>query len=53
MKTLFNLRNMALVIMAVVVMSCASSQNTNHGTAADRTGTNGATNGTGKVPLGK
>ncbi|MCF6130225.1 hypothetical protein L1S35_11105 [Flavobacterium sp. AS60] len=51
MKTLINLRNGLLVIMALVLFSCAC-QYPNHGTASDRTGTNGATNGTGKVPRG-
>ena len=37
--------------MALVLFSCAS-QYANHGTASDRTGTNGATNGTGKAPTG-
>lgn len=52
MKTIFNLRNFLMLFMALVLFSCASSQYVNHGTASDRTGTNGATNGTGKVPLG-
>jgi hypothetical protein len=52
MKTLFNIRNGVLMVMVVLLLSCASRY-ANHGTASDRTGTNGATNGTGKVPLGK
>lgn len=39
--------------MALLVLSCSSGQYANHGTASDRTGTNGATNGTGKVPFKK
>ncbi|MDI1315679.1 hypothetical protein [Flavobacterium sp.] len=52
MKTLFNFRIGLMAFMAILLFSCAS-QPRNHGTASDRTGTNGATNGTGKVPLGK
>jgi len=35
----------------MLLISCAAKPS-NHGTASDRTGTNGATNGTGKVPRG-
>jgi hypothetical protein len=52
MKTLFNFRTGLLAFMAMLLLSCASSQYANHGTASDRTGTNGATNGNGKVPRG-
>ena len=51
MKTLFNIRTSILAFMALVLFSCAS-QYANHGTASDRTGTNGATNGRGKAPRG-
>lgn len=51
MKAIFNIRTGILVLMALVLFSCAC-QYANHGTASDRTGTNGATNGTGKVPRG-
>lgn len=50
MKTLFNLRTGLLAFVALLLFSCGSSYYSNHGTASDRTGTNGATNGTGKVP---
>ncbi|MBF0695123.1 MAG: hypothetical protein IR153_08705 [Flavobacterium sp.] len=40
---------LALMLIAVFGISC-SSQNNIRGSAADRTGTNGATNGTGKIP---
>ena len=50
MKTLFNLRTSILAFMAVLLLSCASNPYSNHGTASDRTGTNGATNGNGKTP---
>lgn len=49
MKTLLNLRTMLLLLIAVFLFSCAS-QYSNRGTASDRTGTNGATNGNGKTP---
>ncbi len=51
MKTLLNLRTGVLAFAAFLLFSCAS-QYANHGTASDRTGTNGATNGTGKAPKG-
>lgn len=50
MKTLFNLRSALLAFTALLLFSCGSSYYANHGTASDRTGTNGATNGTGKAP---
>jgi hypothetical protein len=49
MKTLFNLRTGLLAMVAFLLFSCAS-QYSNRGTAHDRTGTNGATNGNGKTP---
>lgn len=49
MKTLLNIRTGLLVLIAILLFSCAS-QYSNHGTASDRTGTNGATNGNGKAP---
>ncbi|WP_293894129.1 hypothetical protein [Flavobacterium sp.] len=52
MKTLFNIRTGLMAFIALVLLSCATSQYANHKTAADRTGTNGATNGTGKAPRG-
>ena len=50
MKTLLNIRTSLLAFMALVLFSCATSQYANRGTSSDRTGTNGATNGTGKAP---
>lgn len=50
MKTLLNLRTGLMAFMALVLFSCAANQYSNHGTSSDRTGTNGATNGTGKPP---
>ena len=41
-----------MAFMAIVLFSCASRQYANSGTAHDRTGTNGATNGNGKAPKG-
>ncbi len=49
MKTIFTLRNALLLFVALILLSCAS-QYSNRGTAHDRTGTNGATNGNGKTP---
>lgn len=51
MKTLRNFRITLLAFTAIFFMSCAG-QYANSGTASDRTGTNGATNGTGKAPKG-
>jgi hypothetical protein len=50
MKTIFNLRNLLFVFIAVLLYSCASNPYSNRGTSSDRTGKNGATNGTGKPP---
>lgn len=44
-----NIRFGILTLLAAMILSC-SSQNQIRGSAADRTGTNGATNGTGKIP---
>ena len=52
MKTLLNIRTGLMAFMALVLLSCASGRYPNTGTASDRTGTNGATNGTGKAPKG-
>ncbi|MCF6132870.1 hypothetical protein [Flavobacterium wongokense] len=49
MKTLLNIRTWLLLMIALLFISCAS-QYSNRGTSSDRTGTNGATNGTGKPP---
>lgn len=50
MKKKHNLRLM-LFTLALTLLSC-SAQNNIKGTASDRTGTNGATNGTGKIARG-
>ncbi|WP_309613051.1 hypothetical protein [Flavobacterium sp.] len=52
MKTLFNIRKGSLVLMVSLMLLSCASQYSNKGTASDRTGTNGATNGTGKVRRG-
>lgn len=49
MKTLLNIRTGLMIVIASFLFSCAS-QYSNRGTASDRTGTNGATNGNGKTP---
>ncbi|HEX9979421.1 MAG TPA: hypothetical protein VGB50_02520 [Flavobacterium sp.] len=48
------LRFILLVLMTVFLFACRSGrERTAHtGTATDRTGTNGATNGNGKAPAG-
>jgi hypothetical protein len=45
-------KSLAILFAAFLVMSCSSARYANTGTASDRTGTNGATNGTGKAPAG-
>jgi hypothetical protein len=50
MKNIFNLRTGLMLFIAFITFSCGPTYHSNHGTASDRTGTNGATNGTGKVP---
>lgn len=50
MKTLLDIRKGLLAFMASLLFLSCASQYSNHGTSSDRTGTNGATNGTGKPP---
>ena len=50
MKTIFNIRTGLMAFVALLLFSCATNQYSNKGTSSDRTGTNGATNGTGKPP---
>ncbi|WP_264522183.1 hypothetical protein [Flavobacterium sp. N1994] len=52
MKTLYYFRTMLLLFLALTIFSCSSGRYPNSGTASDRTGANGATNGTGKAPRG-
>jgi hypothetical protein len=47
MKTAIKLRMGILALAALILFSCGNRMT---GSAADNTGTNGATNGTGKVP---
>lgn len=49
MKTSVKLRIYLIALAGCLVISC-SSQSKISGSAADRSGTNGATNGTGKIP---
>ncbi|WP_290839009.1 hypothetical protein [Flavobacterium sp.] len=49
MKTIHALKALVLVFATSAIISCGSQYK---GSAADRTGTNGATNGTGKAPSG-
>jgi hypothetical protein len=48
MKTIRDYKMIVLVLATVLLFSC--STNKYKGSAADTTGTNGATNGTGKIP---
>lgn len=50
MKTILHYRKSFLVLMASLMLVSCASQYSNRGTASDRTGTNGATNGNGKTP---
>ncbi len=50
MKTLMKLRIAAFALITLLFISCGSNRYANTGTASDRTGTNGATNGNGKTP---
>lgn len=51
MKTAYEVIKVILFAMAFALMvSCGGKRYANTGTASDRTGTNGATNGNGKVP---
>ncbi|CAM3372153.1 Lipoprotein [Flavobacterium longum] len=48
MKKMVYLRILLIAFVGIVLVCCKAYPNT--GTASDRTGTNGATNGNGKVP---
>jgi len=50
MKTIIHFRKSFLALMASLMLLSCASQYSNRGTASDRTGTNGATNGNGKTP---
>lgn len=52
MKTLLNIRTGLFAFIALIFLSCSAGKYPNSGTASDRTGANGATNGTGKAPRG-
>ena len=47
MKTILKFKLLILILFSALIFSCSSSRT---GSAADTTGTNGATNGTGKMP---
>ena len=47
MKTILNFKPLLLIIAVLLFFSCGNKW---RGSAADTTGTNGATNGTGKTP---
>ncbi len=48
MKTLLQYKMILLVLTTVLLFSCSTGKF--KGSASDTTGTNGATNGTGKIP---
>ena len=52
MKTISHFKRLLMAFMALLLFACSTSRPSNYGTASDRTGTNGATNGTGKAPSG-
>ncbi len=47
MKTIHTLKAAAVIALTALFVACGTSY---RGSAADRTGTNGATNGNGKIP---
>ena len=47
MKNIFKLRSCAVILLATLFMACSTGRY--KGSASDTTGTNGATNGTGKI----
>ncbi|MBF6608835.1 MAG: hypothetical protein ITG00_08870 [Flavobacterium sp.] len=47
MKNIQEIRNVLLIILSTLFLACGTSKF--KGSASDTTGTNGATNGTGKV----
>ena len=49
MKTIHALKAAALIAATALMVACGTQYK---GSAADRTGTNGATNGNGKIPSG-
>ncbi len=52
MKAMTNLKYFSCAAVIAMMLSCRAAY-PNTGTATDRTGNNGATNGNGKVPEGK
>ncbi|HMI06985.1 MAG TPA: hypothetical protein VK528_05540 [Flavobacterium sp.] len=50
MKTTMQLRICLMALATCLFLSCSSNKMS--GSAADKTGANGATNGTGKIPSG-
>jgi hypothetical protein len=48
MKTLLRYKMILMVLATALLFSCSTSKY--KGSAADTSGTNGATNGTGKIP---
>ncbi|HEY0042313.1 MAG TPA: hypothetical protein VGB71_16690 [Flavisolibacter sp.] len=52
MKTISKIKMFVSACVLVLFVSCGANGAANRGTAHDRTGTNGATNGNGKAPSG-
>jgi hypothetical protein len=50
MKNPIRLRSFLVAFAVLMMLSCSGARYANSGTASDRTGTNGATNGNGKTP---
>ena len=50
MKTTTTIKRSFALLGAILIMACSGARYANSGTAHDRTGANGATNGTGKAP---
>lgn len=53
MKAATKIKMMLQALAVLLLISCSTGRYPNTGTSSDRTGTNGATNGNGKVPKDK
>jgi len=50
MKTQHTFRILVMAVISACCLACSGQRYANTGTASDRTGDNGATNGNGKAP---
>lgn len=50
MSKAYELKVVLIAFLGALIVSCGGGRYANSGTSSDRTGTNGATNGNGKVP---